>query len=57
MAVTRLKRKEKKNHARATNKVEAIKRLKFTPPMKEVDVAAIKAQFRGEKPDQAPTEA
>ncbi|MDX5348134.1 MAG: hypothetical protein LPJ89_08885 [Hymenobacteraceae bacterium] len=54
MGVTRLKRKDRKNKARANNKVARIKQLLRTPVLKNVDVDALKAQF-GEKP--AKTEA
>jgi len=45
MAVTRLKRKDRRNKAIATNKVNAIKFLTTTPEIKLVDVEAIKAEF------------
>ncbi len=45
MAVTRLKRKEKKNVARAKARVKEIKRLGLRPVIKNVDVEAIKAEF------------
>ncbi len=45
MAVTRLKRKDRRNKAIATNKVNAIKFLTTTPEIKLVDVDAIKAEF------------
>ncbi|PSR52899.1 hypothetical protein AHMF7605_04840 [Adhaeribacter arboris] len=45
MAVTRLKRKDRKNKARANNKQRIIKQLLATPVIKNVDVEALKAQF------------
>jgi hypothetical protein len=45
MAVTRLKRKDRRNKAVANNKVEAIKILKQRPIIKLVDIEAIKASF------------
>ncbi len=45
MAVTRLKRKDRRNKAIANNKVAAIKHLVRTPMIKLVDVEAIKATF------------
>ncbi|SFF95539.1 hypothetical protein [Pontibacter chinhatensis] len=49
MGVTRLKRKDRKNKARANNKVAKIKQLLLTPVIKNVDVDALKEQF-GEAP-------
>ncbi len=45
MAVTRLKRKDRKNKARANNRQRIIKQLLTTPVIKNVDVEALKAQF------------
>jgi hypothetical protein len=45
MAVTRLKRKDRRNKAIATNKVNAIKFLTTVPEIKLVDIEAIKAEF------------
>ncbi|MFC6999378.1 hypothetical protein [Rufibacter roseus] len=45
MAVTRLKRKDRKNKARQNNKQRIIKQLLSTPVIKNVDVEALKAQF------------
>jgi hypothetical protein len=45
MAVTRLKRKHRKNIARANNKQRVIKQLLSTPVIKNVDVEELKAQF------------
>lgn len=45
MAVTRLKRKDRRNKAIATNKINAIKHLTQTPEIKLVDIEAIKAEF------------
>ena len=45
MAITRLKRKDRKNKARANNKQTVIKQLLRTPVIKNVDIDALKAQF------------
>jgi len=45
MAVTRLKRKDRRNKAVANNKTAAIKHLKQRPEIKLVDIEAIKASF------------
>lgn len=45
MGVTRLKRKDRKNKARANNKVARIKQLLSIPVIKNVDVEELKAQF------------
>lgn len=45
MAITRLKRKDRKNKARANNKQTVIKQLLKTPVIKNVDADALKAQF------------
>ncbi len=45
MAVTRLKRKERKNRAVANNKQAAIKDLTKKPVIRNVDVEAIKKEF------------
>ena len=45
MAVTRLKRKGRKNRAVAINKQEAIKRLTAKPTIVKVDVEELKASF------------
>ncbi|UBM58927.1 hypothetical protein LAG90_19195 [Marinilongibacter aquaticus] len=45
MAVTRLKRKGRKNRAVANNKQADIKRLTFRPEVKKVDVEELKAEF------------
>ena len=45
MGVTRLKRKERRNRAVATNKQTVIKQLMKRPKIKNVDVEAIKAEF------------
>ena len=45
MAITRLKRKDRKNKARANNKQAVIKQLLRTPVIKNVDVEELKAQF------------
>lgn len=49
MGVTRLKRKDRKNKARANNKVARIKQLLSTPVIKNVDTDELRAQF-GEAP-------
>jgi hypothetical protein len=45
MGVTRLKRKDRKNAARANKRVIDIKRICSKPVIKNVDVEAIKASF------------
>ncbi|MCR9066111.1 MAG: hypothetical protein NXI00_19225 [Cytophagales bacterium] len=45
MAVTRLKRKGRKNRAVANNKQNAIKILTARPEIKKVDVEELKAEF------------
>lgn len=45
MGVTRLKRKDRRNAARANKRVEDIKRISAKPVIKNVDVEAIKASF------------
>jgi hypothetical protein len=45
MAVTRLKRKEKRNRAKANNRIDRIKQLTAKPIIKNVDIEAIKQEF------------
>jgi hypothetical protein len=45
MGVTRLKRKDRANKATANNRVKRIKQLTYVPPIKNVDIEAIKASF------------
>jgi hypothetical protein len=45
MAVTRLKRKAKRNKNRASARVAKIKRLNLKPVIEQVDVEAIKEEF------------
>lgn len=45
MSVTRLKRKHRKNIARANNKQHIIKELLRTPVLKNVDIEELKANF------------
>jgi ribosomal protein L12E/L44/L45/RPP1/RPP2 len=47
MTVTRLKRKHRKNIARANNKQRIIKQLLLTPVLKNVDIEELKASFNG----------
>ena len=47
MTVTRLKRKHRKNIARANNKQRVIKQLLLTPVLKNVDIGELKARFNG----------
>ncbi|MDX2304358.1 MAG: hypothetical protein NW226_16250 [Microscillaceae bacterium] len=49
MAVTRLKRKGRRNRAIANNKVAKIKQLSWKPIIKNVDVEAIKQEFAAKK--------
>ena len=46
---TELKRKDRKNKARANNKIARIKQLLRRPEIKNVDVEAIKASFAEKK--------
>ena len=46
MAVTRLKRKAKRNKAKAAVRVANIKRLSTKPVIKSVDVEALKEEFK-----------
>ena len=50
MAVTRLKRKDRKNKARQNNKVRVIKQLLSTPVIKNVDIEELKARFTTSAP-------
>lgn len=56
MSVTRLKRKHRKNIARANNKQRIIKQLLLTPVLKNVDLDELKSRFNngGELPNIAP---
>ena len=45
MAITRLKRKGRRNILKAKNKRKAIKRLKAVPVIRNIDVEAIKKEF------------
>ncbi|MCC2546713.1 hypothetical protein LJY25_09690 [Hymenobacter sp. BT175] len=47
MSVTRLKRKHRKNIARANNKQRIIKQLLLTPVLKNVDIEELKSRFNG----------
>lgn len=47
MAVTRLKRKAKRNKSRAAARQARMKNLNTKPVIKSVDVEAIKAEFAG----------
>lgn len=46
---TELKRKDRKNKARANNKVQKIQQLLRKPEIRNVDVEAIKASFAEKK--------
>ena len=50
MAVTRLKRKDRKNKARQNNKTRIIKQLLSTPVIKNVDIEELKARFSTNAP-------
>lgn len=54
MAVTRLKRKGKRNKAVAKKKNAAIKLLNDTPVIKKVDVEKIKEEFKDLLKDEKP---
>lgn len=45
MAVTSLKRKDRRNKTVAQNRIAEIKRLTLTPTIKLVDIEEIKASF------------
>lgn len=45
MAVTRLKRKNMRNRAKANNRIAAIKQIAKTPVIRNVDIEAIKQKF------------
>lgn len=45
MAVTRLKRKEKRNRAKANNRIAKIKQMIKKPVIKNIDIEAIKQEF------------
>jgi hypothetical protein len=45
MAVTRLKRKDRKNKARANNRIERIKHLMIKPVVKHVDMDELRAKY------------
>lgn len=45
MGVTRLKRKGLRNKIKAKKRIEGIKSLTHLPPIKNVDVEKIKAEF------------
>ncbi len=45
MAVTRLKRKDRRNKAVANNRTAAIKRLLQRPEIRKVDIEEIKKSF------------
>jgi len=49
MAITRLKRKDRRNVANAVNRVKEIKRLQITPVIKNIDIEAIKKSFEENK--------
>ncbi|GAA4451587.1 hypothetical protein GCM10023189_13640 [Nibrella saemangeumensis] len=49
MGVTELKRKGRKNRARANNATSRIKQLTSRPEIRNVDVEAIKASFAEKK--------
>lgn len=49
MGVSALKRKDRKNKARANNAVSRIKQLLRKPEIRNVDVDAIKASFAEKK--------
>jgi phenylalanyl-tRNA synthetase alpha subunit len=53
MSVTRLKRKHRKNIARANNKQNIIKNLLRTPVLKNVDLEELKSRFSTAAPAQA----
>lgn len=56
MSVTRLKRKHRKNIARANNEVRKIKNLLRTPVLKNVDLDELKSRFTESTPPKAADE-
>ena len=54
MAITRLKRKDRKNKSRATNKISKIRYLNRKPVIKQVDIEKIKDEF-AQKGKKAPS--
>jgi hypothetical protein len=48
MAVTQLKRKDRRNKAVFNNKVNAVKQLLVRPTIRKVSVEELKAQFTSE---------
>ena len=56
MAVTRLKRKDRKNKAIANNRIERIKQLLRVPVIANVDPEELKAQFKNNTGTAAKTE-
>lgn len=57
MTVTRLKRKHRKNIARANNKQHIIKELLRTPVLKNVDLEELKSRFTTTAATAAPAKA
>jgi len=53
MSVTRLKRKHRKNIARANNETKKIKDLLRTPVLKNVDLDELKSRFGQTAPEAA----
>ncbi len=49
MAVTRLKRKERRNNAIAQARVAELKRITMRPVIKNIDIEAIKKSFAEKK--------
>lgn len=45
MAITRLKRKERRNRAKANDRQAKIKQFTTKPPVKNIDIEAIKKDF------------
>lgn len=49
MSVTRLKRKNRKDKAKAARRRTDLKNQNFQPVLKAVDIEAIKAEFKSKK--------
>lgn len=49
MGVTRLKRKERRNRAKANDRIAKIKQFTTKPVIKNVDIEAIKKEFEEKK--------
>lgn len=53
MAVTRLKRKNRKDHSKSSLRRQALKLQNFKPVIKNVDIEKIKEEFKAKKEKKA----